>query len=77
MAKMVHARFDDDGHELLRRLRRRTGLSESELVRRGIEALARSTPERQGPAIVGIGAFASRKRDLGSNKKHLAGFGRR
>lgn len=74
---MVHARFDDDGHELLRRLRRRTGLSESELLRRGIEALAKGTPAGRGPEIVGIGAFASRKRDLGSSKKHLAGFGRR
>jgi hypothetical protein len=77
MAKVVQARLDDHTNRVLAELRRRTRLSESELVRRGIRSLAALPPSSGGPRVHGIGRFASGIPDLGSNKAHLAGFGRR
>lgn len=75
--KIVHARLDAETGSLLERLRRQTGLQDSELVRRAIRALARrTTAAAPRVEIVGVGAFASGVSDLGSSKAHLAGFGR-
>ena len=75
MAKSVHARIDRETETLLRRLRRRTGLSESELLREGLKAVARERLVDRETRIAGLGEFASGRKDLGSNKRHLAGFG--
>jgi len=75
MARVVQARLDDATDELLDELRRRTRLSDSELVRRAIRSLALSSPDKGGPRVVGVGRFESGVADLGSNKKHLKGFG--
>ena len=77
MGKVVQARLDDETDALLREIRGRTGLSESAIVRRGIRALAALPMAEGGPRVIGVGRFQSRTRDLGSNKAHLAGFGRR
>jgi len=77
MAKVVQARLDDETDALLREIRGRTGLSESAIVRRGIRALSALPMGASAPRVIGIGRFQSRVRDLGSNKAHLAGFGRR
>jgi ribbon-helix-helix CopG family protein len=77
MARVVQARLDDDTERMLDELRRRTRLSDSELVRRGIRSLAVLPPSGRGPKVIGVGRFASGVRDLGSNKTHLKGFGRR
>jgi hypothetical protein len=77
MAKMVHARLDDGSERILARLRRATGLSDSELLRRGLQAFDLMQGGRSGPRIAGLGAFKSGVPDLGSNKRHLAGFGAR
>lgn len=77
MAKLVQARLDDETDGILRELRRRTGLSDSELVRRGVRALAETLPAKVGVHVYGIGRFSSGVRDLGSNKTHLRGFGRK
>jgi len=77
MARVVQARLDDDTDRMLEDLRRRTRLSDSELVRRGIRSLAVISPSGGGPRVVGVGRFSSGIRDLGSNKTHLKGFGRR
>jgi hypothetical protein len=76
MARIVQARLDDDTLEILKDLKRQTNLSDSELVRRGIRSLATSPPGG-GIRVVGMGRFASKHRDLGSNKAHLRGFGRK
>ena len=76
MARIVQARLDEKTDELLKDLRRRTNLSESELVRRGIRSLSVAPPGRGGGIrVIGVGRFASGHRDLGSNKEHLRGFG--
>lgn len=77
MAKLVQARLDSETDELLRALRKRTGLSDSEIVRRGVRSLAETLPAPTGVQVIGVGRFSSGVRDLGSNKEHLAGFGRK
>jgi hypothetical protein len=76
MGRIVHARLDEKTDKQLKVLRRTTGLSESELLRRGLLALAATSVRAAHVRIVGTGKFASGVRDLGSNKRHLEGFGR-
>ncbi len=54
---------------------RRLGWSPSRVVRQGIHVLAACYPASSKAKVFGIGRFASGLRDLGSNKKHLNGFG--
>ena len=63
-------------YPLLRRLGRATGLSDSELLRRGLGALEAVSGRSGRPRIIGLAAFASGQPDLGSKKRHLAGFGK-
>ena len=75
MAKIVHARLDDESQRLLKELRRSTGMKDSELLRQGLRALAARSRTGGKPRIVGVGKFASGHLDLGSNKERLRGFG--
>lgn len=78
MKDIVHARLDTHTREIMRRLQRRHGWSESEIVRIGIRALADTDllAGEQARKIYGLGEFASGIDDLGSNDKHLEDFGR-
>jgi hypothetical protein len=76
MSRLVQARLDQRTARMLLRLRRVTGANDSEIVRRGIAALCATIPESPAQRIRGLGRFASGREDLGSNKKHLDGFGR-
>jgi hypothetical protein len=76
MGRIVQSRLDPETQELLTRLRRRTGLSDSELLRRGLRRLAEQEPRARRARIVGVGRFASKVADLASNKRRLRGFGR-
>jgi Ribbon-helix-helix protein, copG family len=76
MGRIVQSRLDPETLDLLTRLRRRTGLSDSELLRRGLHRLAENGPRARRHRIVGVGKFASKVTDLGSSKRHLRGFGR-
>jgi hypothetical protein len=73
---IVHARLDEETRLILARLRRRTGLRDSELIRRALRALDAGPKARPRPRIVGLGEFDSGLGDLASNKRHLHGFGR-
>ncbi len=75
-ARIVQARLDKDTERVLTTLRRRTGLSESELVRRALRALSAGPQAVGAKKIHGLGRFSSGLPDLGSNREHLAGFGR-
>jgi hypothetical protein len=77
MPRIIHARLDAETERLLLRLRRRSALSDSELVRQGLRALGERQPPRRARMIVGLGRFRSPVSDLGSNKSHLRGFGRK
>lgn len=73
---IVHARLDPQTRQALDRLRRKTGLTESEIIRRSLLVLDRIESAPRGRRIVGVGEFESGKDDLGSDERHLAGFGR-
>jgi hypothetical protein len=76
MSRLVQARLDRRTGQMLSRLRRVTGANDSEIVRRGIAALNATIPQPPARRVRGLGQFASGRSDLGSNKKHLEGFGR-
>ena len=71
--KIVQAKLDADTEKTLARLVDQLGVSPSMVVREGIRILAASHPKTR--KIAGLGKFASVLQDLGSNKKHLRGFG--
>jgi hypothetical protein len=74
----IHARLGPSDRALLDELRRTTGLSESELVRRGLQLVVNETRQRQSAlALAGpsVGRFASGSRNLSTDRKHLDGFG--
>ena len=55
---------------------RELGWSPSQVVREGLRVLEASYLRRKKRAVIGLGRFCSGVPDLGSNKKHLRGFGR-
>lgn len=78
MNEIVHARLDEHTRKIMRRLQRRYGWSDSDIVRNGIRALGEkelSAAERTR-RIEGLGEFASGVDDLGSDARHLRDFGR-
>ena len=75
MTRIIHARLDGDTDSLRSDLQTQLGWSDSQIVREGIKTLSvllRSSGKRK---IIGVGSFQSGVCDLGSNKKHLKGFG--
>ena len=75
MAQIIHARLDNETESLRRKLEQRMGWTDSELVRAGIKSLASMlTPNRS--QVIGLGEFDSGIPGLGTNNKHLDGFGR-
>ena len=76
MAKVIHARLDDQTEKLLLRLQRDLTKNTSEVIRDALRALASVTPESASKRIIGLGQFRSGTKDLGSNKKHLKDFGK-
>lgn len=76
MGSTVQARLDEDSKKLLARLVKQLRWSQSRVVREGLRLLAACHPRREGKRVIGLGKFRSGVPDLGSNKKHLEGFGR-
>jgi hypothetical protein len=78
MKATVQARLDEESQAALRELVRRYGWSTSQAVREGLKLMVRRDRPRAGnrKKFIGIGEFESGIPDLGSNKKHLEGFGR-
>lgn len=77
--RVIHARLSPDDREVLDELKRATGLSDTELVRRGLRLVRRDLGETRSALTVAgrsVGKFRSRTRDLATNPKHLDGFGR-
>jgi hypothetical protein len=75
METTVQARLDQRSQAALQRLVRRLGWSPSRVVREGLRLLDACYAKSHGNKIAGLGRFASGRPDLGSNKKHLQGFG--
>ncbi len=76
MRSTIQARLDERSQKALAKLVNRLGWSPSRVVREGLRLLAVCNVGKGRHEIIGLGGFASGLRDLGSNKKHLRGFGR-
>jgi hypothetical protein len=75
MGAAIQARLDDRSRKRLQVLMRELGWSPSEVVREGLRVLEASYLRRKKRGVIGLGKFSSGVPDLGSNKKHLRGFG--
>ena len=76
MKATVQARLDASTQKTLARMVDQLGMSPSRVVREGIRLLAATYPQGGRRQIAGLGKFSSGVADLGSNKRHLRGFGR-
>jgi len=78
MKTYIHARLSKQDRVILEDLKKSTGSSESELVRRGLRLILRDVkPKKNALELAGhsVGKFKQGPRDLATNRKHLEGFG--
>ena len=78
MKAYIHARLGDEDRAVLEKLKRSTGRSESEIVRRGLKLVADEERRRRSALDLagrGVGRFKKGPRDLSTNRRHLEGFG--
>jgi hypothetical protein len=78
MKPYIHARLGDRDRAALEKLKRTTGLTESEIVRRGLRLVAQEEQRRRSALDLAgrsVGRFKAGPRDLSTNSKHLEGFG--
>ncbi len=74
----VHARLAEEDRLALDELRLSTGLTESEIVRRGLQLLAAEERRRRSALDLAgrsAGRFTKGPSDLSTGRKHLEGFG--
>jgi hypothetical protein len=74
----IHARLSKEDRAVLEDLKKSTGCSESELVRRGLRLIMQEVlPKHSALQTAGnsVGKFKKGPRDLATNKKQLDGFG--
>lgn len=75
MVSNVQARLGADEQRTLDDLVHALGWTPSKVVRESLRLMAAAHPAIRNPRIAGLGQFSSGRPDLGSNKKHLKGFG--
>jgi hypothetical protein len=78
MKSYIHARLGSQDRATLEELKEKTGQSESELVRRGLQLVAHEQLRRRSAlelAGSSVGRFKKGPPDLSTNRKHLEGFG--
>lgn len=76
MRSTIQARLDEASRRNLARLVRTLGWTPSQVVREALRRMSASPLPDGRLRITGMGKFSSGIPDLGSNKKHLKGFGR-
>jgi hypothetical protein len=76
MRKTVQARLDGTSRRSLTVLVQELGWSLSRVVQEGLRMVEASRLRKKRRGVVGLGQFSSRLANLGSNKKHLEGFGK-
>jgi Arc/MetJ-type ribon-helix-helix transcriptional regulator len=78
MKAYIHARLTKHDRAVLQELKKATGHSESELVRRGLRLVLKEL-DRKSSALElsgqSVGKFKRGPKDLSTNKRHFAGFG--
>jgi hypothetical protein len=75
----IHARLAKEEAALLEELKKATGESESQLVRRGLRLVRAAVSGRRSALDLAgdsVGKLKKAPRDLSTNKKHLEEFGR-
>ena len=78
MKDYIHARLGKGDRAVLQRLKRSTGRTESEILRRGLQLVAAEEGQRRSAlALAGlsVGRFKKGPTDLSTNRRHLEGFG--
>ena len=78
MKTYIHARLAVEERAALEDLKVKTGRTESDLVRRGLQLVAQEERRRRSAldlAGASVGRFKKGPRDLSTNRKHLEGFG--
>jgi hypothetical protein len=78
MKAYIHARLGNEDRAALEELKAKTGQTESEIVRRGLQLVAQEERRRRSAldlAGASVGRFKTGPRDLSTNRKHLDGFG--
>jgi hypothetical protein len=78
MKAYIHARLSERDRAVLEELKAATGCTESEIVRRGLQLVAKEAGTRRNAldlAAQSVGRLKKGPRDLAGNKKHLEGFG--
>lgn len=79
MKSYIHARLGKEDNAVLKELKNATGESESQIVRRGLRLMREKLSGRRSAldlAGTSVGKFKRARKDLSTNKRHLAGFGR-
>jgi Arc/MetJ-type ribon-helix-helix transcriptional regulator len=74
----IHARLGKADRALLDELKKTTGHSESELVRRGLRLVSEHVGQKTSALQLAgrsVGRFRKGPRDLSTSKHHLDGFG--
>jgi hypothetical protein len=74
----VHARLRAEDQATLEELKRKTGQTESAIVRRGLQLVAQEERRRRSAldlAGASVGRFKKGPRDLSTSRRHLEGFG--
>ena len=79
MKTSIHARLSKEDRAVLEELKKATGCSESELIRRGLRLVfqeLKQKPSALALAGTSTGKFTGGAKDLSRNAKHLQEFGR-
>jgi Arc/MetJ-type ribon-helix-helix transcriptional regulator len=79
MKPLIHARLSEADRAILDDLKRATGWSDSEVIRRGLRLVQQDlgrSPSALDAAGRSAGRFRGGPRDLSTNADHLEGFGR-
>jgi len=74
----IHARLGKADRAVLEELKKSTGHSESELVRRGLRLVSQELIQKTSAlrlAGKSVGRFRKGPKDLSTSKQHLTGFG--
>lgn len=78
MKDYIHARLSDEDRAVLEELRKTTGDSESDLIRRGLRLVLQEVGQQASALDLAgrsVGKFRKGPPDLARNKRHLEGFG--
>jgi hypothetical protein len=78
MKSYIHARLGAEDSAVLEQLKQSTGRTESEIVRRGLQLVAKEEGRRPNALQLAgrsVGRFKKGPKDLSTNRRHLEGFG--